>query len=190
MLYYFLQGKRIVADPRVVIVGFKRIETDGILQIGLSGAGFMGNKDRTILRVGGRLKVGSRFWIGKGCRIAVGSKAELVFSGNGYINSNTTIVAMNRIEIGRGCAISWNVQLVDDDFHTLKYEGRVLRSGGIVIGDNVWICCNAVILNGSRIPRGSVVAAGAVVSSAFSEENVLIAGNPARIVKREIMWEK
>ena len=47
---------------------------------------------------------------------------------------------------------------------------------------------NAVILKNSIIPDNSVIGAYSVVAKKFDEENVVIAGNPARICKRNINW--
>ena len=53
----------------------------------------------------------------------------------------------------------------------------------VVIEDNVVIGANAVVLEGVRIGKGSVVAAGAVVTENIPE-NVVVAGMPARIIKK------
>ena len=45
-------------------------------------------------------------------------------------------------------------------------------------------------MKGSVIADGSVVGAGAVVSGHYSEENVIIAGNPAKIIKKQIFWKE
>ncbi|MEP6955368.1 MAG: DapH/DapD/GlmU-related protein, partial [Chthoniobacterales bacterium] len=67
------------------------------------------------------------------------------------------------------------------------FEGRPartkLRSAPVVIGDNVWIGMNAIILKGVTIGENSVVAAGAVVSKSVPA-NVVVAGNPAVVVKQ------
>jgi len=53
----------------------------------------------------------------------------------------------------------------------------------IVIGRNVWIGNNAIILKGTEIGDNSVIGAGAVVTGGKLPSNVVIAGNPARILK-------
>lgn len=53
----------------------------------------------------------------------------------------------------------------------------------VVIEDNVLVGANAVVLEGVRVGRGSVVAAGAVVTGDV-EENVVVAGQPARVLKQ------
>ena len=57
---------------------------------------------------------------------------------------------------------------------------------GIEIADHVWISRNVNV----KIPKNSIVALGAVVVKEFSEENVVIAGVPAKITKRNIDWRR
>jgi len=52
----------------------------------------------------------------------------------------------------------------------------------------VWVGARALILKGTRVPPDSVVAAAAVVTQAFDEPGVVLAGHPARVVKRGIRW--
>ena len=63
----------------------------------------------------------------------------------------------------------------------------IMNQGGykkpVIIGDGSWIGINTTILQGSTIGRNSVVGAGSVVKGKFPDYSV-IAGNPARIIKR------
>ena len=83
-----------------------------------------------------------------------------------------------------------------NDFHPIEAEARnkLLRdeNGGdsdlvpsreIKIGKNCFIGCNSIILKGTVLGDGCVVGAGAVVAGKF-EDNCVIAGNPARVIKR------
>lgn len=56
-----------------------------------------------------------------------------------------------------------------------------MAEADIIIGDNVWLATRAIILPGSQIGAGSIVAAGAVVKGEFPPMSI-IAGSPARIV--------
>lgn len=49
----------------------------------------------------------------------------------------------------------------------------------VCIGNGCWLCTNSVILPGVKIGKKSVVAAGAVVTKTFNDNNILIAGVPA-----------
>ena len=106
-----------------------------------------------------------------------------------FINANCLFVISNGLEIGDNTVISWNCQFIDDDFHKINYEGKVESSKIIHIGSHVWIGANSVILKGVSIADGCVIAANSIVTKSVTEQNVLIAGNPAKIIKREIQWE-
>ncbi|WP_139111451.1 hypothetical protein [Sphingobium sp. Ndbn-10] len=61
-------------------------------------------------------------------------------------------------------------------------------SEGVYIGDHVWVGERAYITKRVTVPNECVVAACAVITKRFDEENCVLAGNPARIVRRGIQW--
>ena len=106
------------------------------------------------------------------------------------MNANTTVIISHYLSIGDDCAIAWNCQFLDEDFHQIHYEGRKARADkGITIGNNVWIGCHVHIYQGTVIADGCVIAADSVVRGIFTTPNALIAGNPARMVKENISWQ-
>ena len=91
------------------------------------------------------------------------------------------IHAQKKISIGRNCVIASGVNIIDSNGHILHSKDRTIGRDNpkeIVIGDNVWIGLNAIILKGTTIGNNSVVSAGSVVKGNFSA-NKLIGGNPA-----------
>ena len=120
--------------------------------------------------------------------------------GDFTLLNGALIMADERIEIGKHVLVSWNVGIADSDFHPIDaaqrridtlalapfYKDRpprpVQKTAPVIIEDNVWIGMNAVILKGVTIGENSIVAAGAVVSKSVPP-NVVVAGNPAVIVK-------
>ena len=62
-------------------------------------------------------------------------------------------------------------------------DSDLVPSREIRIGKNCFIGCNSIILKGTVIGDGCVVGAGAVVCGKFGE-NCVIAGNPAKVIKR------
>jgi acetyltransferase-like isoleucine patch superfamily enzyme len=77
---------------------------------------------------------------------------------------------------------------VDTDFHATDSIQRWVKPsdggmGEVAIEDNVFIGMNCLILKGVRIGKGSVIGAGSVVTEDVPP-NVIVAGNPARLVRR------
>lgn len=187
-LYYKFRKKNILAHQRVNIKGLENIQTDGLLTVGIDYIGFSDKSDKTLLNIKGNLKVKGNFTIQRGCRIDIGTNATATFGNNGYIHSFSLIVIMHQLEIGDDCAISWNCQFLDTDFHDISYPGKKSSSNPIKIGNKVWIGSNVSIFKGTQIPDGCVIAANSVVRGVFTEENALIAGNPARVIKSDVKW--
>lgn len=108
--------------------------------------------------------------------------------GNNVGISGATIYSRKGITIGDNTLIGGNVKILDNDFHPLEVEARniddkkMIKSKEIIIGKNCFVGCNALILKGSKIGDGSVVGAGSVVVGDFPN-NVLIAGNPAKMIR-------
>lgn len=112
----------------------------------------------------------ARIEIGGGCRIN---------------NSCCFISAGEGIFIGRNALIGSCVEIYDSDFHDLSPEvrrGGNPNTGKVVLEDNVFVGSHAKILKGVTIGRNSVVAAGAVVARSVPE-NVVVGGNPAKVIK-------
>jgi acetyltransferase-like isoleucine patch superfamily enzyme len=130
----------------------------------------VGLYQRTIIvaRYGGKISIGS------GCGI-----------------SGSTIYAMKEINIGDNVLIGGNCKIIDNDFHPLPASLRIeqkeedIKKRAISIGDGCFIGANSIILKGTTLGKNCVVGAGSVVSGSFPD-NVIIAGNPAMIIKENI----
>ncbi|PZX19158.1 acetyltransferase-like isoleucine patch superfamily enzyme [Breznakibacter xylanolyticus] len=165
------------------------MQNESYIKIGLDKTGFIHPKTKTLLNVKGKLIFKGKFAISRGCSFDIGENACVEIGDGGYINGNTNIIIMHELKIGRQCAISWNCQFLDEDFHSIYYEGKKEKKSGIIIGDKVWIGCNVKLYKGTKIADNCVIAADSVVRGCFDETNCLIAGNPAKIIKRNVTWE-
>lgn len=132
-----------------------------------------------------RIIVNGMVHIAYGCDIKLFEGGELELS-DCSINSNSQIRCKHRIKIGQGTRISRSVQIWDDDHHTVVNAGN--QRNEVVIGDNVWIGAGAIILKGVHIGDGAMIAAGAVVTRDVPEYT-LVGGVPAKVIKKNFLWE-
>ncbi len=99
------------------------------------------------------------------------------------LSPGTNIMSAAGIEIGDNCMFAAGSYISDSDWHGLYNRLRPFRcSKPIVLKDNVWIGHGARVGKGVTIGENSVVAAGAVVVKDVPD-NVVVGGNPARIIK-------
>ncbi|WP_407674469.1 DapH/DapD/GlmU-related protein [Parvivirga hydrogeniphila] len=102
--------------------------------------------------------------------------------------SGATIVCRQSIRIGNRVLVGANVTITDTDSHAVdriprRYLREGVRSAPVVIGDDVFIGGNSIVLKGSTIGDGSVIGAGSVVTGSIPA-GVLAAGNPARVLRQ------
>ncbi|MBP3923778.1 acyltransferase [bacterium] len=101
------------------------------------------------------------------------------------IEGNSTVI------IGDDCMFSCNIDILSSDGHVIMRKGEVRpynQPKPVIIGNHVWVGYNVKILKGTEIADNTILGACSVVSGKFNEPNVIIAGNPARVVKQDIDW--
>lgn len=167
----------------------------------LKGVPVIFNKGGAKLEIGDNCTIKSSFlsnFVGLYSRTIIVTRApEAEISiGNNVGISGATIYARKKITIGDNTCIGGNCKILDNDFHPIEVEerNRLLMdpNGGdsdlvpakeIKIGKNCFIGCNSIILKGTVLGDGCVVGAGAVVAGKF-ESNSVIAGNPAKVIRK------
>jgi maltose O-acetyltransferase len=118
-----------------------------------------------------------------------------------YLRENSTIGAVNSITIGDYTSIAEYVVVLDNNNHPINPLDRQLKSSSpkgsdyrkwrhsesapIIIGKNVWIGSYARVCKGVTVGDNSIIAANSVVTKDVPP-NVIVAGNPAKIVKTDI----
>lgn len=116
--------------------------------------------------------IGPHFRARWGAHIRVRKGAALNIGKNVSINHGCMIVCRGSITIGNDVQFSPNVMLYDHD-HDYRADGGVkgmgYKTAAISIGSNVWIGANSVILRGTTIGDGCVIAAGSVVKGKIPE---------------------
>lgn len=142
----------------------------------------------------GRLTAGGVCTLRHGCRIAIvgrdGQPPARLHIGKGTDIGDRTIINVKReIRIGARCAIAWDCDICDSDFHQVIMEDgrRPDITSPVVIEDDVWIGSHCLILKGITIGHGSVIAAGSVVRHNVPPCSLMV-GNPARNIGRVTGW--
>ena len=141
-----------------------------------------------ILLKNGKISLGNKVMLYRNVKLSVygnDNLANLEIGDRSAIGDRTEIHCGKNICIGNDCNISWDVVIMDRDYHRLNTQNQDYKP--VKIGDNVWIGCKAIILKGVTIGSGAVVAAGSIVTKDVPC-NSLVAGNPAKIIKESIYW--
>jgi len=111
--------------------------------------------------------------------------SRIIIGNNVATNNNIMFCAANYIEIGDDTLVGQNVTIMDHEAHGIDPDKRrqIGKIGKVILGKNVWLGNNVLILKNTEIGNNSIVAAGAVVSGKFPAD-VIIAGVPAKIIKK------
>lgn len=161
--------------------------------LNLYGIPVIFKKSGSQLNIGENCTIKSSFLsnlVGLSQRTIIVSRTEeaKINIGNNVGISGATIYARKSISIGDNTLIGGNVKIFDNDFHPIEVEARniddkeAIGTREVIIGKDCFIGCNSLILKGTKIGDGSVVGAGSVVCGEFPS-SVVIAGNPARVIK-------
>ena len=115
----------------------------------------------------------------------LGENADMVQMSIAIIN--------NELHIGKDCMISAGVIIFGDGHSVLDYATKKvinLPKAPILIGDHCWLGMQTTFLKGAQIPNDCIVGFKSLVTKPFTTEHCVIAGNPAKIVKEGISWDK
>lgn len=181
---YKMGGKIVIDAP---------IKT-GMLKFGPHG---LGTQDllysRTMWEVSGTLVIKGKANIGRGSKISIGKEATLTLGSNFQITGNSEIICQKEITFGEDCLLSWDILMMDTDFHQIFNENdeKVNASKPITIGNHVWIGCRNTILKGVRIADNNIISANSTITRSVAEENCVIGGHGQNtgIIKRGIKWK-
>lgn len=96
------------------------------------------------------------------------------------------------ITIGDNCMFSFNITFWSSDMHSiLNSDGDVVNfCKYIKIGNHVWLGANATICKNTEIADNCIVGTQSVVAGKFITQNCVLAGNPARIVRHNVNWDR
>lgn len=165
--------------------------TFGMVKIGFDGVGtFDVLRSKAIWQVNGTVIFDEKAHIGHGSKLTIGVNGILECGKNFAITAESSIIVDKRVKFGDNCLLSWDILIIDTDFHQILSNNKVINQPAeIVIEDSVWIGCRTTILKGSYIASGCIIGASSVVTKKLNTCNSIYVGNPARLSKENISWE-
>lgn len=164
----------------------------GMIQIGFHGVGIFDSRySRAIWQVSGKVKFKGKCALGQGSKISVGKDGCLEIGDNFLITAESSIVCHHKIRFGNDVLISWDNLFMDTDFHHIydNNQKKLNHNKEIIIGNHVWIGARNVILKGTELEDNCVLGGNSLINKSFKQQNVLLAGQPARILKTDLTWK-
>ena len=131
------------------------------------------------------------FYISSGSRVYIDENSS-IGQGDFYLVANGNYKTGHKVVIGKNFRAGKDTIIRTSDGHSLIDPETNLAKNepqDVVIGDNVWVMSRCMIAKGAKIPNGSALAAYSFVNKKFEEENILLAGIPAKILKHNIKWD-
>lgn len=100
----------------------------------------------------------------------------------------------NTIIIGNDCIFADEVFIRLDDGHSIidTNTGKILNHTpkSFSIGNHCWLCKGVKVTKNAQIPNNTIVGMGSVVTKKFINEGTIIAGNPAKVVRENVTWDR
>lgn len=151
------------------------------------------------------MKYGKGLTMGRGCRIDTNNKIKsLIIGDNARIGDYVHINADYKVVIGDNVLMASKIFISDTNHGNYKDENQSSPDSNpsereyfykeVIIGNNVWIGENAVILPGTVVGDGCVIGANTVLTGKKYPPNSIIAGIPGKVIKEYNMqgssWNK
>lgn len=131
-------------------------------------------------------KCGKKVNVGQNARFGNGKNIEIGYNSGIGINAKVP----NNIIIGDNVMMGVNVTIFGSNHAFDRTDIPMIRQGNkayppVIIEDDVWIGNNVIVLAGRKISKGSIIAAGAVLTKDFPEYSI-VGGNPAKLIKSRL----
>lgn len=128
------------------------------------------------------VEIGNHFILGEYASITAGDSLGV------YIGNHVGIARYSYLRTAnhRFDSLDTPIMFQEHDYKTVRFNNK---DYSIVIEDDVWLGSNVTVVSGTHIGKGSVIAAGSVISGVVPPYSVVV-GNPGRRVKSRIVEEK
>lgn len=164
----------------------------GILRIGFGDRmGHVGPK--CVLLIEGKIVLvgDGAHVIGPGTHLAIWKNAVLTLGNNFTSSIRNKISCSCAITVGDDNMWSFDNVIMDTDAHQICDEnGRIMNyNKPIVFGNHVWLGCHSIVMKGSEVADGCMIASGSKISGKYTEPNCIITTGK-KIIKQNIHWKR
>ena len=131
----------------------------------------------------GVVRVGRNCEFAAYCDFEVHGEGVLEIGEGTYFNRYCMISAHERVTVGKHCMFGPGVKIFDNNHQYSPEHGvsGALTTGAVSIGDNSWVCSDAIILKGAQIGKNCVVGAGCIVRGKVPDGSVVVNKQKAEI---------
>lgn len=166
----------------------------GVVKIGALASQLTDKNTVTTIARGGKLEFKGPALIGRGSKILLGDKAKVLIGENFSCSGNLKIISENEILIGDDCMFSWDIQILDTDYHPIKDINNTIINypSAIQICNHVWMGCNVSVFKGISIAENSIISAGSIIKNDCTIPNSIYLDTSSKImpVKKNIVWNR
>ena len=134
---------------------------------------------------------GAQFFLDDGGKIEIDKNCE-IGNGNFVCIVNGDYDKSHGLFIGEGTHIAREAIIRTSDGECLLGENDepISEPQNVIIGKHCWITSRCTILKRTNLPDGTICAANSLINKEFTEENTLIGGVPAKVLKSNVKWNE
>jgi acetyltransferase-like isoleucine patch superfamily enzyme len=124
------------------------------------------------------------------------NQGELSIGSDCTLETGVTLAVLEgcALTLGQDCMIAGDVEIRTGDSHGIfdrcDSGARLNQPQPVTLGDHVWVGKRSVLLKGVELAAGVIIGAGSVVTKSVDETGAVVAGNPARVVRRDVQWQR
>ncbi|NOH80828.1 acyltransferase [Vibrio sp. RE86] len=143
-----------------------------------------GSNNKLIIEDGVNIRESQIEVDGNHCIVRIGKGT--VIGHSCYISSRED---GTQLLIGEECMFSRNVKIMTSDGHDILKDGvRINTAQNISISNNVWLADNVTVLKGCSVGSGAIVGINSTLTKDL-EANCIAAGNPAKCIQEDTIWQ-
>lgn len=166
--------------------GGNHFQVDGDTQVRRCNITIEGRGNRLVIHKGCNLRALIIEVLGNNCTLEIGKNVKNTGPGKLSCREEGT-----RLIIGDNSLLATGITMLTSDGHDIydPTETRINPAKDIIIGSNVWIGQEAMILKGTQIEDGSVIGARSIVTGKIETASIAV-GNPAKSIRSNITWDE